>query len=118
MLLFFHFTVIHAGEPLFVPHGAGAMGVAFSVTATPGHWNCFHNQALLTAVPSSGFSIGLENRFMMPALSSKAVSGVLASNPLPWGSWFLITVTLTTSGFSRAWQRCQGSVTASPLVSR
>ena len=85
MLLFFHFTVIHAGEPLFVPHGAGAMGVAFSVTATPGHWNCFHNQALLTAVPSSGFSIGLENRFMMPALSSRAVSGVLAFKPAPLG---------------------------------
>ncbi|MRR23129.1 hypothetical protein EG830_09140 [bacterium] len=77
--------MLRAGEPLFVPHGASSMGMAFAVTATPGHWNCFHNQALLTSVPASGFSASLENRFMMSALSSKAVSAVFAFKPAPLG---------------------------------
>ncbi len=85
LLLFFNVAGLRAGEPIFVPHGADAMGMAFAVTATPGHWNCFHNQALLTAVPSTGFSLGLENRFMLPALSSKAVSAVFAMKPAPLG---------------------------------
>lgn len=76
---------LNAGEPLFVPHGADAMGMAFAVTATPGHWNCFNNQALLTAAPATSFSAALENRFMMPALSSKAVSAVIAITPAPIG---------------------------------
>lgn len=73
------------GEPLFVPHGADAMGMAFAVTATPGHWNCFHNQALLTTAGATRFSASLENRFMVPALSSKAVSAVLAIKNAPLG---------------------------------
>ncbi len=85
LLLFFNVAGLRAGEPLFVPHGADAMGMAFAVTASPGHWNCFHNQALLTAAPSTGFSFALENRFMMPALSSKAVSAVFALEPAPLG---------------------------------
>jgi len=85
LLLFLNFAVLRAGEPLFVPSGASSMGMAFAVTATPGHWNCFHNQALLVAAPSTGFSFGLENRFMMPALSSKAVSAVFALKPAPLG---------------------------------
>ncbi len=86
LLLFFcHVSGLRAGEPLFVPHGAGSMGMAFAGTATPGHWNSFHNQALLTAAPSSGFSFGLENRYMMPALSSKAVSIIFAFRPAPLG---------------------------------
>jgi hypothetical protein len=85
LLLFFSLSGLRAGEPLFVPHGAGSMGMAFAVTATPGHWNCFHNQALLTAAPTSGFSFGLEDRFMVPALSSKAVSAVFALKPAPLG---------------------------------
>jgi hypothetical protein len=76
---------LRAGEPLFVPHGADAAATAFAVTATPGHWNCFHNQALLTEVTSTGFSASLENRFMIPALSSKAVSAVIAMKPAPLG---------------------------------
>jgi hypothetical protein len=76
---------LRAGEPLFVPHGADATGTAFAMTATPGHWNCFHNQALLTAVTSSGFSASLENRFMIPALTSKAVSAVFKMKPAPLG---------------------------------
>lgn len=83
LLLFFNVSVLRAGEPLFVPHGASSMGMAFAVTATPGHWNCFHNQALLMSVPASGFSASLENRFMMAALSSKAVSAVFAIKPAP-----------------------------------
>lgn len=76
---------LQAGEPLYVPHGAGAIGTAYAVTASPGHWNCFHNQALLTSVTSSGFSASLETRFMIPALSSKAVSAVIAMKPAPLG---------------------------------
>lgn len=76
---------LQAGEPLFVPHGADAIGTAFAVTASPGQWNCFHNQALLTNVTSTGFSASLQNRFMIPALSSKAVSAVVAMNPAPLG---------------------------------
>ncbi len=74
---------LHAGEPLFVPHGAEAMGMAFAVTATSGHWNCFNNQALLTIATATSFSAALENRFMMPALSSKAVSAVIAVKAAP-----------------------------------
>lgn len=85
LLLFCHVTGLQAGEPLYVPYGAGSMGMAFAVTATPGHWSCFHNQALLTSAPRSGFSAALENRFMMPALSSKAISAVLAFSPAPVG---------------------------------
>ncbi len=85
LLLFSHLAVLRAGEPLYVPHGASSIGLAFAVTATPGHWNCFHNQALLMSVPASGFSVSLENRFMMPALSSKAVSAVFAFKPAPLG---------------------------------
>lgn len=76
-------AVLRAGEPLFVPHGAGAMGMAFAVTATAGHWNCFHNQALLTANSGTAFSASFENRFMIPALSSKAVSAIFAFKPAP-----------------------------------
>ena len=76
---------LHAGEPLYVPHGAAEAGMAFAVTATPGHWSCFHNQALLTAAPSTSFSAALENRFMMPGLSSKAVSAVIAIKAAPLG---------------------------------
>lgn len=86
MLSFFMAVAgLRAGEPLFVAHGADAMGMAFAVTATPGHWNCFHNQALLAAAGSTSFSAALENRFMMPALSSKAVSAVIAARPAPLG---------------------------------
>ncbi len=76
---------LQAGEPLFVPHGAASMGMAFAVTATPGHWNCFNNQGLLTAASSTSFSAALENRFMVPALTSKAVSAVIAVRPAPLG---------------------------------
>jgi len=85
LLLYCTLAGLHAGEPLFVPHGAGSMGMAFAITATPGHWNCFHNQALLTDAQSTGFSLALENRFMMPALSSRAISAVLAWKPAPLG---------------------------------
>jgi hypothetical protein len=87
VLVWFFMTAagLQAGEPLFVPHGAASMGMAFAVTATPGHWSCFNNQALLTAAPSTSFSAALENRFMVPGLSSKAVSAVIAVSPAPLG---------------------------------
>ena len=59
--------------------------MGFAVTASPGHWNCFHNQALLTTAPTTSFSASLENRFMIPAMSSKAVSAVLAVRSAPLG---------------------------------
>lgn len=76
---------LRAGEPLYMSHGAASMGMAFAVTATPGHWNCFNNQALLTSASSTSFSVALENRFMLPGLSSKAVSAVMAVSPAPLG---------------------------------
>jgi hypothetical protein len=86
LLLFFVSAAgLNAGEPLYVPHGAEAMGMAFTVTATPGHWNCFNNQALLSAATATSFSAALENRFMIPALSSKAVSAVIAIKTAPIG---------------------------------
>jgi hypothetical protein len=78
-------AVLRAGEPLYMPHGAASIGMAFAVTATPGHWNCFNNQALLTAASSTSFSAALGNRFMVPGLSSKAVSAVIAVTPAPLG---------------------------------
>jgi len=85
VLFFMAAAGLRAGEPLFVPHGAASMGMAFAVTATPGHWSCFNNQALLTAATSTSFSAALENRFMVPGLSSKAVSAVIAVTPAPLG---------------------------------
>jgi hypothetical protein len=86
ILLFFISTAgINAGEPLFVPHGAAAMGMAFSVTAVPGHWHCFNNQALLTSATGISVSADAEMRFMMPALSSKALSAIIATGPVPLG---------------------------------
>jgi hypothetical protein len=76
---------MEAGEPLFVPHGAREMGIAFSATATPGHWSCFNNPALLNSAAGFGVSASLENRFMLPELSSKALSAVIASLPVPLG---------------------------------
>jgi hypothetical protein len=86
LLLFVAGTVsMEAGEPLFVPHGAPEMGVAFSATATPGHWSCFNNQALLTSASGISVSASLENRFLLSGLSSKALSAVFASTPVPLG---------------------------------
>lgn len=76
---------LRAGEPLFVPYGADAMGMAYTVTATPGHWNCFNNQALLAAASATSFSAALENRFMIPAMSSKALSAVIDFKGAPLG---------------------------------
>lgn len=76
---------LRAGEPLYMPHGSVETGLAFAVTATPGHWSCFNNQALLTAASGTSFSASFESRFMMPALSSKAISAVIDSRPAPLG---------------------------------
>ena len=77
--------VLRAGEPLFVPHGAAEAGMAFAVTASPAHWSCFNNQALMTSVSGVSVSAAMETRFMMPALSSLAVSAVIATGPVPLG---------------------------------
>lgn len=77
--------LLRAGEPLYVPHGADAMGMAFAVTAATGHWNGFHNQALMAMAPSSGLSAAAESRFMIPDLSTKGVSAVIAAGNAPIG---------------------------------
>jgi len=78
-------AVLRAGEPVYVPHGAAEMGVAFASSATSGHWSCFHNQALLTSRPGTSAALALETRFMMTPLSSKAVSAILAGKAVPLG---------------------------------
>jgi len=76
---------MEAGEPFFVPHGARETGIAFSATATPGHWSCFNNQALLTSATGVSISASLGNRFLLSDLSSKALSVVIANSPVPLG---------------------------------
>ena len=78
-------TGIRAGEPLFVPHGAAEAGMAFAVTASPAHWSCFNNQALMTSASGVGVSAAMETRFMMPELSSLALSAVIATGHVPLG---------------------------------
>lgn len=85
MLLFMALTGLNAGGPLYVPHGAGETGMAYAVTATSGHWNCFHNPALLSSAPASSFSLSLESRFSMAAFSSTAAGAVIAIRPAPLG---------------------------------
>jgi hypothetical protein len=84
-VLFIIAPVLRAGEPLFVPHGAAEAGMAFAVTATPGHWACFNNQALMTSASGVSVSVAIETRFMMPALSSKGLSAVIANSRVPLG---------------------------------
>jgi len=84
-LLIIYATCLRAGEPLFVPHGAAEAGMAFAVTASPGHWSCFNNQALMTSVSGVSVSAAMETRFMLAALSSKGLSAVIADRHLPLG---------------------------------
>ena len=84
--LFSLFTgYLHAGEPLFVPHGAGQAGMAFACTASSGHWNSFHNQALMAGCSDVTAGLSFESRFMMAGMSSKAVSLVIPGDPAPLG---------------------------------
>jgi hypothetical protein len=91
VVLLFIMTVsgLHAGEPVYMPHGAGEMGVAFAASASSAHWSCFHNQALLTSYHGTSASVAMETRFMMTALSSKAISAVIGAKPVPVG--FVVT---------------------------
>lgn len=76
---------LHAGEPIYVPHGAGEMGMAFATSGSSGHWSCFHNQALLASYAGTSTSFALETRYMMTALSSKAISAIIDVEPVPVG---------------------------------
>ncbi len=76
---------IHAGEPLFVPHGAGLAGMAFAGVASSGHWNSFHNQALMAGCRDVTAGLSLESRFMMAEMSSKAISLVVPGSHAPIG---------------------------------
>ncbi|MCU0378831.1 MAG: hypothetical protein MUC78_11305 [Bacteroidales bacterium] len=76
---------INAGEPLYVPHGAGELGMAFSSSAFPGHWSCFHNQALLVQRSATSVACALETRYMLPSLSSQALSLMVAGSTAPLG---------------------------------
>ncbi len=87
-VLFLYFViapVLRAGEPLYIPHGAAEAGMAYAVTATPGHWSCFNNQALMTSASGVTVSAAIETRFLMPALSSKGLSAVIAHGRVPLG---------------------------------
>ncbi len=84
--LFFLFTgSLHAGEPFFVPHGAGQAGMAFACTASSGHWNSFHNQALMAGCSDVTAGLSFESRFMMTEMSSKAISLVIPGSTAPLG---------------------------------
>jgi hypothetical protein len=85
LLFFMAAAMVRAGEPLYVPHGAAEMGVAFASAASPGHWSCFQNQALMTSRPGTSAAFAFETRFMMAPLSSKAVSAILAGKTVPLG---------------------------------
>ncbi|MCI0522319.1 MAG: hypothetical protein L0Y37_01565 [Bacteroidales bacterium] len=76
---------INAGEPVYVPHGAAEMGMAFASSSCPGHWSCFHNQALLVKQRGTTAAFALETRYMLPSLSSKAISITVAGNTAPLG---------------------------------
>lgn len=76
---------INAGEPVYVPHGAGELGMAFASSAFPGHWSCFHNQALLAKQVTTSAAVALETRYMLSSLSSKALSITVAGNTAPIG---------------------------------
>lgn len=91
VILFFSISVagLHAGEPLYMPHGAGEMGVAFASSASSSHWSCFQNQALMTSCQGTSASFALATSFMIPALSSKALSAIIDSKPVPVG--FVVT---------------------------
>lgn len=71
---------INAGEPVYVPHGAGELGMAFTTSSLPGHWSCFHNQALLVSQKTTSAALAIETRYMLPSLTSKALSIIVAGN--------------------------------------
>lgn len=85
MVLFLATAGLRAGKPPCTPHGAAEAGLAFSVTATPGHWSSFNNQALLTKAASSSFSVSFTSLYTMPGLTSKAASIILSAEPAPLG---------------------------------
>lgn len=76
---------MNAGEPVYVPHGAGELGMAFASSSIPGHWNCFQNQALLAKQLKTSAAVALETRYMLSSLSSKALSIAIAGNTAPLG---------------------------------
>ena len=76
---------LYAGEPLFVSHGAGQAGMAYSTVASAGHWNSFHNQALMAGYSDITAGLSLESRFMLKEMSSKAISLVIPGRSAPLG---------------------------------
>jgi len=76
---------MQAGEPLFIPHGAGQAGMAFASVASFGHWNSFHNQALMTGQSALSAGFSFESRFMMNELSSEALSVIIPLSRAPLG---------------------------------
>jgi len=114
LLFFIAAGVLRAGEPVYVPHGAAEMGIGFASSASPGHWSCFHNQALLTSHPGTSAALALETRFMMAPLSSKAVSAILTGKTLPLG---LITTHYGNSDYYRIFTGAGSAVTLTKGVS-
>lgn len=74
-----------AGEPVFISHGAGQAGVSFACVASYGHWNSFHNQALMAGYNDLTAGFSLESRFMMPEMASKCLSLIIPGSKAPLG---------------------------------
>jgi hypothetical protein len=79
-----------AGDPHFMPAGAGQAGMAYVSVMKNDFWSAFHNQACLTGINRFMTGLNYENRFGIPELGtstaalivpvSRATLGVIYSN--------------------------------------
>jgi hypothetical protein len=78
-------ATLHAGDPFYSRFSAGEAGMAYACVSSPGHWNAFHNQAVLPYC--NNFSIGssVEARYMMMEMSSKAITCIIPGKSAPLG---------------------------------
>jgi hypothetical protein len=59
-----------AGDPHFMPAGAGQAGMAYVCVMKNDFWSSFHNQALLSSREGTMFGASYENRFGIPELGT------------------------------------------------
>ena len=59
-----------AGDPHFMPAGAGQAGMAYVCIMKNDFWSAFHNQALLARAGGVVFGTNYENRFGIPELGT------------------------------------------------
>jgi hypothetical protein len=86
VVLFIYISAtLHAGDPVYSRFGAGEAGMAYACVSSPGHWNAFHNQAIMPYC--NNFSIGssIEARYMMTEMSSKAITCIIPGKTAPLG---------------------------------